>query len=103
MPEILTKHPDIVVELLNKEGIICGQGSEQRILKKCPKESFCALKNGELCIYGLKQFSQMTQIKREDICENQGLRYNFVGFVFFFVLGIILMFIIFRKNKLRKM
>lgn len=67
MPEILTKHPEIVIELLQKEGIKCSRGAEQKILTKCPAESFCTLKAGELCVYGVDQFQQMTQIKPEDL------------------------------------
>jgi hypothetical protein len=69
MPEILTKHPEIVIEILNKSKVaVCGKGKPQKILKQCPRESFCSLPGGELCVYGLSQFSEMTQFSRADVC-----------------------------------
>ena len=52
MPEQLTKYPDVTIEVLQSAGAVCGQGVEQKILKQCPKESFCSLPGGEVCIYG---------------------------------------------------
>lgn len=31
MPEILTKHPDIVIKLLQEHGIKCSKGEQQKI------------------------------------------------------------------------
>ncbi|RDI37273.1 hypothetical protein [Aquicella lusitana] len=66
MPEIVTKHPDIVLQLLKDAGIKCGQGEKQQILRSCPKESFCALPTGELCVFGVKNIASMTQMTAAD-------------------------------------
>ena len=70
MPELLTKHPKIVKSLLTQEGIACGQGATQEILTKCPKENFCSLKGGELCVYGLDESHKMTQFSKKDLRGN---------------------------------
>jgi len=63
MPELLTKHPDVVIKILNDAGGICAQGAEQKILTACPAERFCSLPTGELCVYDLSNVAEMTQIK----------------------------------------
>ncbi|PJE13569.1 hypothetical protein [Legionella sp.] len=62
MPELITKHPDMVFKLLKDANIYCGTGAPQAILKSCPKGQFCSLPSGEFCIYGTNQVSEMTQI-----------------------------------------
>ncbi|ARG97717.1 hypothetical protein [Legionella micdadei] len=62
MPELLTKHPDLTLKLLKEAKIPCGTGAQQTILKACPKDQFCSLPSGELCIYGTNQISEMAQI-----------------------------------------
>ena len=47
MPEILTKHPDIVIDLLKEEGIACGKGDEQKILKK----DICSSQGNNVSLY----------------------------------------------------
>ena len=71
MPELLTKHPKIVREVLASGGIKCGVQKRitPKILTKCPPDSFCSLPGGELCIYGLDQAHQMTQFH----CSSCGL------------------------------
>src|SRR5688500_7800664 len=49
MPELLTKHPDVVMKLLQQAGGKCGAGQEQTILKNCPPERFCTVPGGEMC------------------------------------------------------
>ncbi len=70
MPEILTKHPKVVADILNKtKKVRCGKGHTPRILTRCPAKQFCVIPNiGEFCIYGENQLSNMTQIKRSRIC-----------------------------------
>jgi len=68
MPEIITKHPKIVKQVLESGGAKCGKGLPQKILTKCPRESFCALPGGEVCIYGTDELEQMTQLTRTEIC-----------------------------------
>jgi hypothetical protein len=62
MPEQLTKHPDETLQVLRSAGARCSEGAPQEILKACPKERFCKLPGGELCVYGLDQARAMTQI-----------------------------------------
>ena len=69
MPEVLTKHPDVVLQVLKDAGAQCGVGAEQRILTKCPRESFCSLPTGETCVYGLGDIARMTQISRKELAE----------------------------------
>jgi hypothetical protein len=69
MPEIVTKHPDVVKQVLQSAGAKCGAGEPQRILKKCPREQFCALPGGEICVYPPGDVASMTQLTRADLCE----------------------------------
>lgn len=67
MPEQITKHPDVTLKILKEAGAVCGKGAPQKILTQCPKERFCSLPSGEMCIYGIEQISQMTQIKAQEL------------------------------------
>lgn len=67
MPEMLTKHPDVVLKILKDAHIKCATGETQKILTTCPLDKFCSLPSGELCIYGIKDISQMSQISYFDI------------------------------------
>jgi hypothetical protein len=62
MPEQLTKHPEVTLQVLRSAGAQCGEGAPQDILTKCPEKSFCKLPGGELCVFGLGDASKMTQI-----------------------------------------
>lgn len=62
MPEQLTKHPDVTLQVLRSAGARCGEGVSPKILTHCPVERFCQLPGGELCVYGLPEAMQMTQI-----------------------------------------
>lgn len=62
MPEQLTKYPEITLKVLASAGAKCGQGAPQAILKACPRDQFCQLPGGEMCVYGLDQAPRMTQI-----------------------------------------
>lgn len=66
MPEQLTKHPDVTLQVLRSAGAQCGEGAPQGILKQCPGERFCKLPGGEVCIYGLADAPKMTQISAAD-------------------------------------
>jgi len=66
MPEQLTKHPDVTLQVLRSAGAQCGSGSSQEILKACPAERFCKLPGGEVCVYGLNEVTRMTQITAAD-------------------------------------
>ena len=62
MPEQLTKYPEITLRVLRTSGAVCAEGVEQRVLTECPAEQFCKLPGGELCVFGLADYSKMTQI-----------------------------------------
>ena len=53
MPEQLTKHPDVTLQVLRSAGAQCGNGAPQEILQACPAARFCKLPGGEICVYGL--------------------------------------------------
>ena len=62
MPEQLTKHPEVTLQVLRSSGARCAQGEAQEILTQCPVERFCKLPGGEICVFGLSDASRMTQI-----------------------------------------
>jgi hypothetical protein len=67
MPEQLTKYPDVTMQVLESAGARCGAGGPQKILKQCPAERFCSLPGGEMCVYGVEETLQMTQIAPADL------------------------------------
>lgn len=69
MPEQISKYPEITLEVLRGAGAVCGEGAPQKILKKCPSERFCSLPTGEICVYGIKDIPQMTQIKSQELAK----------------------------------
>jgi hypothetical protein len=62
MPEQLTKHPEVTLQVLRSAGARCGEGARQEILTQCPAPRFCKLPGGELCVFGLSEASKMTQV-----------------------------------------
>ena len=106
MPEIISKYPDIVLQILKEAGIDCGTGAKQQILVNCPAERFCALQTGELCIYGLSDIPKMTQISGAELANAaSGARIPFLTIevifliLIVFVVGIIIGIFIFKKLK----
>lgn len=69
MPEQISKYPEVTLKVLKGTGAICGEGAEQKILAKCPQERFCSLKTGEICVYGISEIPQMTQVTTEEIAS----------------------------------
>jgi hypothetical protein len=69
MPEQISKYPDVTLSVLKGAGAACGEGAEQKILKKCPTERFCALPTGEICVYGIDEIPQMTQITLPELAR----------------------------------
>lgn len=69
MPEVLTKHPDVVKQVLTSAGAQCGTGAPQKILTRCPRDQFCALPGGEICVYAVGQVGEMTQLSRAELCQ----------------------------------
>lgn len=66
MPEQLTKHPEVTLQVLRSTGARCGEGLPQEILKTCPPARFCKTPGGELCVYGLPEAMQMTQVTQAE-------------------------------------
>lgn len=62
MPEQLTKHPDVTLQVLRSGAAQCGEGLPQSILTQCPAERFCKLPGGEICVFGLPDVGRMTQV-----------------------------------------
>lgn len=69
MPEQISKYPDVTLKVLKEAGGRCGEGAKQKILTQCPREQFCALPSGEICVFGIDQIPQMTQIKTEELAR----------------------------------
>jgi hypothetical protein len=67
MPEQISKYPDVTLDVLKGQGAVCGKGAPQKILTKCPAERFCSLKTGEICVFGINEIPQMTQIKAQEL------------------------------------
>lgn len=71
MPEVITKYPDVLVQVLESAGARCGAGLPQEILKTCPRERFCKLPGGEVCVYGVAEVPAMTQLSRAELCPGR--------------------------------
>ena len=69
MPEMLTKYPESAFAVLKSAGAKCGIGTKKQILTNCPTDHFCALPDGEICVYGLNEIDKMTQFTRVDIAN----------------------------------
>jgi hypothetical protein len=69
MPEQLSKYPDVTLQILKESGAVCGQGAPQKILKQCPRDRFCSLQTGEICVYGLNDIPNMTQITSQELAQ----------------------------------
>jgi hypothetical protein len=69
MPEQISKYPEVTLQVLQGGGARCREGAEQKILKQCPAEQFCSLQSGEICVYGIAQIPQMTQISRQELAQ----------------------------------
>ena len=69
MPEQISKYPDVTLQVLREGGAVCGQGAPQKILKQCPRERFCSLKTGEICVYGINEIPKMTQVTSKELAK----------------------------------
>ena len=67
MPEQLSKHPEVTMQVLQGAGGGCGPELQPKILTKCPPQQFCTFDSGEICVYGLDQIPQMTQISAGEL------------------------------------
>jgi hypothetical protein len=69
MPEQISKYPDVTLQVLRESGAVCGQGAAQKILKQCPRDRFCSLRTGEICVYGVNDIPNMTQITSQELAQ----------------------------------
>jgi hypothetical protein len=69
MPEQISKYPDVTLQVLKESGAVCGQGAPQNILKQCPRDRFCSLRTGEICVYGINEIPKMTQITSQELAK----------------------------------
>jgi len=69
MPEQISKYPDVTLQVLKESGAVCGQGAPQNILKQCPRERFCSLRTGEICVYGIHEIPKMTQVTTQELAK----------------------------------
>lgn len=69
MPEQISKYPEVTLKVLKGAGAVCGEGVPQNILTQCPSERFCSLSTGEICVYGIKDIPQMTQITPQELAQ----------------------------------
>jgi hypothetical protein len=69
MPEQISKYPDVTLQVLRESGAVCGQGAPQNILKQCPRERFCSLRTGEICVFGINDIPKMTQISSQELAN----------------------------------
>ena len=111
MPEQITKYPDVTLKVLKGAGARCGEGAGQKILKDCPRDRFCSLPTGEICVYGINEIPKMTQISTEEIAEVVCTKYKqstlipatfsdseMIPIGMFFVIGLVFG-IVYRKFK----
>jgi hypothetical protein len=69
MPEQISKYPDVTLQVLKESGAVCGQGAPQNILKQCPRDRFCSLRTGEICVYGIGEIPKMTQVTTQEVAK----------------------------------
>jgi hypothetical protein len=98
MPEILTKHPDVVMNILKQNGIACRAGGTPRILTKCPAEGFCKPQGGEFCVYGLDQIHLMTQIRPEELCSRNRDK-QMLSHSVSFMLGCFMSYLLYKRRR----
>jgi hypothetical protein len=69
MPEQISKYPDVTLQVLRESGAVCGEGAPQKILKQCPRDRFCSLRTGEICVFGIDEIPKMTQISSQELAK----------------------------------
>ena len=92
MPEMITKYPDLAIDILKSANIPCGENIKPTILTTCPKKDFCSLPQGEICVYGVKDTLKSTQIAGTDLLMISGFWISYgllilMGFLGGFYLG----------------
>lgn len=86
MPEILTKNPEMLLNILKGAGFQCGNRTTQQAKTECPKDQFCALPTGEICVYGVQDVSRMSQIQLSDFVFPPAAIFSFITFSIVFTL-----------------
>jgi len=66
MPELITKYPEIALEVLKSANIPCSENIKPKILIDCPQHNFCSLPQGELCVYSVKDTLHTAQFAAAD-------------------------------------
>jgi len=69
MPEQISKYPDVTLQVLRESGAVCGQGAPQKILTQCPRDRFCSLRTGEICVFGINEIPKMTQVTTQELAK----------------------------------
>lgn len=69
MPELISKYPEVTLKILKEAGAVCAEGAPQKILTACPPERFCSLPTGEVCVYGIPDIPNMTQITPQELAK----------------------------------
>jgi hypothetical protein len=97
MPEQISKYPDVTLKVLKDLGAVCGEGAPQEILTQCPAKRFCSLPTGEICVYGIDEIPQMTQIKLQELAKVvvPGIQQNDTILPAFSLVGAIILGVVF--------
>jgi hypothetical protein len=105
MPEVVTKYPEVLIQELKDAGGKCGQGLQAQILTRCPKDQFCVLPTGEICVYDLNEITEMTQVTPSEWSEairHVPAMYDHVNLIFLVMvlaLGLIIGMIVTRRKS----
>ena len=98
MPEVITKHPQQLIQLLKAAKMKCGDAkTKPLILTSCPSESFCKIPQGEICVYGIQSARNMDQFGTLDF-----FKIPMVGLPLFFLFLIVFLFGILAGKKIAK-
>ena len=97
MPEVLTRYPNIVIDLLKGMGANCGRGPKE-ILVDCPTKNFCTVPNGEMCILGLNDSNKLTHFSANAIEQTGGKNGNNTFWLALLVVIILVVIIYFLKR-----
>jgi hypothetical protein len=109
MPEVISKYPEITIRVLEGAGARCGPEFQPRILTKCPPERFCSLPTGEICVYGIDEIAQATQISQQEIIQaisektpsiepdQEPFSFGWLGMVVVLLIGMVLGVIISKR------
>ncbi|MFY0541463.1 hypothetical protein [Nannocystis pusilla] len=66
MPEVLTRHPDTVIQVLESAGARCGEERPED-LEDLPRRVVLRPAGGETCVYDVADVADMTQVSAADL------------------------------------